>query len=142
MNSKKNLQKSIRETIIPESITINPEISLTAKTGTTFTKIILTASLVAIGLFFNACTAGYVATEPSYVEYSRPVQPSSMHIWIDGDWSYRSQSHSYVQGNGHWSKPVQGSTYIKGSWQSTPKGHQYSKGYWEKEGKQQKRHNR
>lgn len=138
MKSNKSLLKSILETRKSESFQIYPEVSLRVKAR----KIIFIASLAGIGLFFNACSTGYVTTEPAYIEYSRPVQPSSMHIWIDGDWTYRSQSHSYVQGNGHWSRPVQGSTYVKGSWQTTSKGHQYSKGYWKREGKNQRRNNR
>jgi len=105
-------------------------------------RIIFLTSLAGIGLLFNACTAGYVATEPSYVEYSRPERPSEYHIWIDGDWVFNNQTHAYVQRNGYWERPVQGRTYVSGQWQSTPKGKYWSKGHWQKKGREENRRNR
>ena len=105
-------------------------------------RIIFLTSLVGIGLFFNGCTAGYVATEPSYVEYSRPQRPSDLHIWIDGDWVFNSQTHAYVQRNGYWAAPQQNRIYITGQWQSTPRGKYWSKGHWQKKGYGENRRNR
>jgi len=96
-------------------------------------KFIYLASLAGILLFLSSCTAtGFVASEPAYVEYSRPVQPSALHVWIDGDWEYNRQSQVYVQRNGYWTKPVRGRTYVSGHWQSSPQGKSWSKGHWQK----------
>lgn len=114
----------------------------TMKNTQVLKKLIFLSSLAGIGLFFNGCTAGYVATEPSYVEYSRPQRPSDLHIWIDGDWVFNNQTHAYVQRNGYWERPAQGRTYISGQWQSTPRGKYWSKGHWQKNGHEGNRRNR
>lgn len=100
-----------------------------------FRKIVLLTSLAGIGLFFNACTAGYVATRPSHVEFSRPQRPSDLHIWVDGNWVYRRQTNAYVQKNGYWKQPRQNNTYVAGHWQSTSRGHHWVPGRWQKQGK-------
>lgn len=107
-----------------------------------FKKLIYLTSLAGIGLFLNSCTAGYVATEPSYVEYSRPQRPSELHIWVDGDWSFNRQTHSYVQQNGYWAAPNPGRVYVSGKWQTTPKGKYWSKGHWQKNGREENRRDR
>jgi hypothetical protein len=117
-----------------QSLLIVAKASTISKVGGNLKRIIIVTSLAGIGFFFTGCTAGYVATEPSYVEYSRPQRPSDLHIWIDGDWVFNTQTHAYVQRNGYWEKPVQGRTYISGSWQSTPRGKYWSKGHWQKKG--------
>lgn len=105
-------------------------------------KLIFMASLAGIGLFFNSCAAGYVATEPSYVEYSRPQRPSELHIWIDGDWVFNSQTHAYTQRNGYWAAPNERRVYISGQWQTTPRGKYWSKGHWQKRGSNENRRTR
>jgi hypothetical protein len=115
-----------------QSLLITTKAVAITKIGGGIKRMIILASLAGIGLFFNGCTAGYVATEPSYVEYSRPQRPSDLHVWIDGDWVFNGQTHAYVQRNGYWERPVQGRTYISGSWQSTPRGKYWSKGHWQK----------
>lgn len=114
----------------------------TMKNTQVLKKLFFLSSLAGIGLFFNGCTAGYVATEPSYVEYSRPQRPSDLYIWIDGDWVYNSQTHAYAQRNGYWERPSQGRTYISGSWQSTPRGKYWSRGHWQKKGHEGNRRDR
>ena len=104
-------------------------------------KLIFISSIAGVGLFFNGCAAGYVATEPSYVEYSRPQRPSDMHIWVDGDWAFNRQTHAYVQRNGYWAAPSQGRVYVSGQWQSTPRGKYWSKGHWQKRGRDENRRN-
>jgi len=107
-----------------------------------FKKLIYLTSLAGIGLFLTSCASGYVATEPSYVEYSRPQRPSELHIWIDGDWTFNRQTHSYVQQNGYWAAPNQGRVYISGQWQTSPRGKYWSKGHWQKRGREENRRNR
>jgi hypothetical protein len=92
--------------------------------------------LTGIGLVFNSCMGGYVASEPSYVDYARPQRQYDNQIWIDGDWGWNSQTHIYVQKAGYWDRPRQGQTYIKGSWQSTPRGKSWTKGHWQKDNQQ------
>jgi hypothetical protein len=124
----------VQETTQNQSLLITAKAGAITKVGGGIKRMIILTSLAGIGLFFNGCTAGYVATEPSYVEYSRPQRPSDLHIWIDGDWVFNTQTHAYVQRNGYWERPVQGRTYISGSWQSTPRGKYWSKGHWQKKG--------
>lgn len=101
--------------------------------------------LTGIGLVFNSCMGGYVASEPSYVDYARPQRQYDNQIWIDGDWGWNSQTHLYVQKAGYWDRPRQGQTYIKGNWQTTQRGKSWTKGYWQKDSRQkgnQQRNNR
>jgi hypothetical protein len=98
-------------------------------------KIIYLISLAIVALFLDSCFAGYVASEPTYVEYSRPERPSSQHIWIDGDWGWNNSTHVYVQKAGYWDRPRQGQSFVSGHWQTTPKGKSWSKGHWQKQGR-------
>ena len=84
-------------------------------------------------LLLNSCFAGYVASEPAYVEYSRPAPPSNQHIWINGDYEWNNSSRVYVQRNGYWDHPRPGQSYQSGHWQSSPKGKSWSKGHWQKD---------
>ena len=130
--------KFIQEISKNEPREINPENGVSAKgivanATRHFKKIILLAGVAGAGLFFNSCTtSGYVATEPVYVESVRTPQPSTLHIWVDGDWVYSRQSHSYVQRNGYWSRPYQGRTYKSGYWETTPRGHRWESGHWQR----------
>jgi hypothetical protein len=107
-----------------------------------FKKILVIASIAGMGIFLNSCASGYVATQPTYSEYTRPPQPSALHIWIDGDWSYSRQTHAYVQQNGYWTKPNPNRIYVLGQWQTTPKGKYWTKGRWQKKEREENRHNR
>jgi len=107
-----------------------------------FRKLAYITSLAGIGFFLNSCATGYVATEPSYVEYSRPQRPSELHIWVNGDWAFNRQTHAYVQRNGYWASPNQRRVYVTGQWQTTPRGKYWSKGRWQKKGREGNLHNR
>ena len=96
-------------------------------------KVIVVTSLAGIGLFLNSCVAGYVVTEPAYIQVSRPQRPSNVHIWIDGNWAWSRQSQSYIQRDGSWKKPNKGQVFIAGSWQATPRGKYWVPGHWQKE---------
>jgi hypothetical protein len=98
-------------------------------------KIIYVVILAVGSMVLNSCFAGFVATEPSYVEYSRPERPSTQYIWIDGDWGWNYQTHVYVQKAGYWDRPRQGQSYQPGHWQSNAKGKSWSNGRWQKQGK-------
>jgi hypothetical protein len=127
---QKDIQQATKQEPLSDAVK-----NLSMKYISRLNKIICLTLLAGMGLFLNGCLAGYVTTEPVYVEHSRPQRPSEMHIWIDGDWSYNSQSHGYVQNTGYWEKPRQGQTFVSGHWQSTPKGKSWSKGHWQKQGR-------
>jgi hypothetical protein len=92
--------------------------------------------LCGFALIFNSCMGGYVASEPSYVEYDRPARPSETHVWIDGDWNWNNQTHVYVQKAGYWDRPRPGQSYVAGKWQSSARGKSWTKGYWAKDAHQ------
>jgi len=94
-------------------------------------KIIYIALLSGVGLFFTSCEAGYVASEPSYIESTRPSRPSDLHIWIDGDWRWDQRSNTYKHNDGSWQQPRHGRTFVAGHWQSSPKGNHWVNGHWE-----------
>lgn len=97
-------------------------------------KLFYLAGLAVVLLVLNGCSAtGYVASEPAYVEYSRPARPSSLHVWVDGDWVYNRQTRLYVQNNGYWHRPNRGRVYVSGSWQTTPQGHRWQSGHWQRQ---------
>ena len=96
-------------------------------------KFILIIGFAVAVISLNSCLMGYVASEPAYVEYSRPVRPNTTSIWIDGDWNWNIQTHTYVQQRGYWDSPRPNQTYRQGSWQQTPKGKSWSKGGWQRD---------
>jgi hypothetical protein len=100
-------------------------------------KFIYLISLAGIMMIMvSACgTVGYVSTVPTHSERYRPAQPSTYHVWIDGDWEYNRTTHSYYEQPGYWEQPSQNTIYIAGYWQTSPQGH-----YWVK-GKHQKHNN-
>lgn len=142
MKNPKVLSENFQEMINCTPISGSKEVGFISKTGNHIKKIILIGSLAGIGLFLNSCMAGYVATEPTYSEYSRPQRPSDLHVWIDGDWVYNRSTHVYVQRNGYWEKPQQNRIYISGQWQSTPRGKYWEKGHWQKNTREENRRNR
>jgi hypothetical protein len=131
LSIKKNedLQNEIHLAISPKPFMIIRE-SNVGKYMKIFSYMVL---LIGVAVIFNSCIGGYVASEPSYVQYDRPQRPSETHIWIDGDWNWNNQTHVYVQKSGYWDKPRQGQSYVAGSWQSTSRGKSWSKGHWQKD---------
>lgn len=101
-----------------------------AHAGSHLRKLFYVVGLVGAGLFLNGCMSGYVESEPAYVQYNRPPQPSNVHLWIDGDWYWNNQQRTYVQHNGYWETPRQGRTYVSGSWQTNSRGTYWKKGQW------------
>lgn len=136
MKTNENLQRDLQDVIQCESLSGTIETSFVEKVGMNLKRIIYVTSLAGMGLFFYACAPGYVATQPAYVEYTRPAQPSGLHVWIDGDWRYSRQTHAYERRNGYWEKPNQGRTYVSGHWQSTPRGQYWVAGRWQRHDRQ------
>ncbi len=86
--------------------------------------------LVVSTLFFNACSPGYVASEPTALVMVRPASPRAGYIWRDGDWSYNRRQRVYVQKNGYWTAPRRNRSYQAGHWNNSPRGHSWKKGGW------------
>ena len=133
MKNNKDLKNDVQDSIKSKLLLNSSETGLISRAGVNFKKIIYIASLAGMGLFLNSCLVGYVATEPAYVEYSRPPRPNNLYIWVDGDWAWSNQSHAYVQRTGYWEKPRQNQTFVTGHWQTTAKGKSWSNGHWQKE---------
>lgn len=138
----KTNERDLQDTIQWEPLSGTIETSLVEKVGMNLKRIIFLSCMAGMGFFFFGCAPGYVATQPAYVEYQRPAQPSNLHIWIDGDWRYSRQNHSYERRNGYWEKPNQGRTYITGHWQSTPRGQYWVAGRWQRQGRERDNNNR
>lgn len=136
MKTNEDLQKDVHDEIQSKLLLNAAEISVTAIIKKHIRKAIYITSLAGVGLLFNSCIGGYIATEPVYVETSRPPQPSNLHIWIDGDWYWSNQSHTYVKRNGYWEQPRQNRIYVAGYWQTSPKGRYWKPGHWQRQGHQ------
>lgn len=96
-------------------------------------KLYFLAVLAVSLLMMSSCTTqGYVTSEPTYTEYARPERPSSLYVWIDGDWVYNRQTKVYVRKNGYWQRPSRGRTYVSGTWQSSPQGLYWQTGHWQR----------
>ena len=108
----RDLKKDVLNGIKREPLLNTAGRDVNAKFSKHLRNFVYISSLAAIGLLFNGCFGGYVATEPSYVEYSRPPRPNDLSIWIDGDWGWNNQTHVYVQKAGYWDKPRQGQTFV------------------------------
>ena len=117
--------------IQPESNTGAVETGIVSKVGNNLKKILVFGSFAGMGLFATGCATGYVETEPAYVEYSRPAQPSQQHVWVGDNYQYNRHSRVYVQRNGYWSKPNRNKTYTQGHWQTGPNGHYWVNGRWD-----------
>lgn len=132
MEKNRDLEKDIQDAIKMEPLFNTAETGKKSKVGRNLKTFMLVASLAGVGLLFSGCSTGYMASEPAYVEYNRPLQPSSTHIWINGDYSYNRQSHGYVQGTGYWAQPSRNRTYVSGRWQSSPRGNYWVSGRWQR----------
>ena len=139
MRTNETFQKFVRNEFSQDPSANAAGTSLRNKFRHHLKKIILAASLAGTVLILNSCTAGYMAYEPSYMEYDRPVRPNNLSIWIDGDWNWNNRSQQYYQKNGYWDSPRQGQTYMSGYWQSTSKGKTWSKGHWQSDGNKRNR---
>lgn len=87
-------------------------------------------NLLIIVLLINACSPAYVSSQPTYVAVERPQRPDNIQVWIDGDWMWSRQSHSYMYHDGFWTIPHHGQAYIPGHWRTNRRGSYWSNGYW------------
>lgn len=130
MKSNEKVSKTVSVIIHNESNSYESKMSFVSSTATSLRKYLVIASFAGMGLLATGCATGYVKTEPTYVEYSRPVKPSHQHIWVGDNYTYNRRTGVYVQKNGYWQKPVRNRTYNQGYWQSGPRGHYWAKGKW------------
>ncbi len=133
MKKTEDSQKFLQTIIKKEPLVKSAENGFNGKFNRNMKRFIYVSGFALMGICFTGCIAGYVDTEPVYVEGVRPMRPSETHIWIDGDWVYNRQSRSYARHEGHWDRPVQGKVYISGSWQTTPRGRHWNPGRWQRQ---------
>lgn len=88
-------------------------------------KLILFTILGVFFLLFNACSAGYVYEEPTYVEVSRPPRPGNDYIWIEGGWTWNSARRTYVQRDGYWTRQNNARYHKKGQWKKYKRGYRW-----------------
>jgi hypothetical protein len=141
MGTNESLQKVVQTEFNSDSSPNATRTSFSNKFGHNLKRIVLVTSLTGAALFFNGCSAGYVATEPAYMQYDRPARPNEYAIWIEGDWNWSNRSQQYYQKNGYWDSPRQGQSYMAGYWQTTPKGKTWTKGHWHADDHQKDNHN-
>lgn len=94
-------------------------------------KIIPMIGLCAFTMLFYACAPAYVTKEPTYFERERPLRPSPLHIWIDGDWKWNKSSHGYIHNNGYWAPPQRKKTFVPGYWARGKRGSYWKNGHWQ-----------
>lgn len=142
MKTIKDLNESVGFELDSRQLANIVESTIVSKGYKQLKRLFYITSLIGVALLLNSCVGGYIVTEPVYVESSRPPQPSSMHIWIEGDWFWSNQTHTYVQRNGYWVKPRPNHTYVSGYWQTSPKGRYWKQGHWQKQRNNNNRRNR
>lgn len=60
---------------------------------------------------------------------ARPPQPTTNHVWIEGEWVPRGNT--YVRQPGFWTVPEKDHIWVKGEWVRDPDGSSYwQPGYW------------
>jgi hypothetical protein len=133
MKGYKSFGKDVHEDINRDPESNAQATCINSKTGRNLKKFFYIAGIAGLGLLFNGCRVGYIANEPTYVEYTRPASPGNDRIWRDGDWAWNRQTHVYVQRAGFWEKPNQRRSYTAGHWQSNPRGQYWVRGSWQKQ---------
>jgi hypothetical protein len=133
MKKAEELPKYVQNVIKKEPLVRSSEIGFNAKFSKNLKKFLYVSGFIGMGFFFNSCIAGYVDTEPTYVEGIRPAAPSYTSIWIDGDWVYNRQNRVYARQEGHWGRPVQGKVYVAGRWEVSSKGRHWTPGRWQRQ---------
>jgi hypothetical protein len=142
MEKKEELQNEIDFGISRSPLLHIRETRIYAKMGKYMKIFSYLVLLTGIGLVLNSCMGGYIAVEPSYTEYARPQRMYDTQIWIDGDWNWNYQTHTYVQKAGYWEQPRIGQSYVSGRWQTTQRGKSWTKGHWQKDNRKNDKHSR
>jgi len=59
----------------------------------------------------------------------RPPQPTTNHVWIDGEWAWKNGGYVWVPG--YWTVPERDHVWIRGHWAHKPDGSSYwENGFW------------
>ena len=141
MKKNEELQNEIHYAISRNPVSNIQETGAFARVGKYMRIFSYLLLFTGIGIFFTSCMGGYMATEPSYVDYARPQRQYDNQIWISGDWGWNSRTHVYVQKSGYWDRPRQGQSYVEGRWTTSPRGKSWTKGHWQKDNKNNSRKN-
>ena len=86
-----------------------------------------------IGLLtgFNAVSHAqhiFVKVQPVAPVVERPVQPSPQHVWIEGEWVWRTDN--YIWQPGYWMIPRPHEVWITGHWRRAYGGWNWVPGHW------------
>lgn len=125
--------KSIRISIIVKNVqphAVNAQQNAKKYKEKNMKNYIRSLTIVSMVLLSGSCAPAYVSSEPTYVEVVRPQQPSAVHIWIGGGWTYNRHTRNYVQRNGYWAKPKRGRSYHEGYWRKSRRGSVWVNGHW------------
>ena len=72
----------------------------------------------------------FVASMPPEPSFNRPPQPSSEHIWVDGEWAWRNNGYAWQPGS--WIVRDPHKMWVRGYWHQRQDGQFYwINGYWE-----------
>ena len=131
MKNKETLEQEVVVGLPPDVVGLY-EIQSVSAVFRQFKRFIIVAAFAGTGFLMNGCAAGYVATEPVYVENVRPPRPTELHVWVDGGWKWNRHNHAYAHTNGYWSRQNNGRVYVTGHWQSSSRGQSWTPGHWQK----------
>ncbi len=70
-----------------------------------------------------------IKRRPHSQRYSRPMRPSSFHIWVEGDWMWSNGRYYYKQG--YWAVPRHGYSWVPGHWERGRHGWYWVNGFWQ-----------
>ena len=71
----------------------------------------------------------YVKVRPTVTVAVRPAAPSNRHVWVEGDWVWRSNA--YVWQAGYWAMPPRANdAWIPGHWVRSRRGSYWIAGHW------------
>ena len=72
----------------------------------------------------------FVASMPPDPAYNRPPQPSSEHIWVDGEWGWRNNGYAWQPG--YWVVRDPHKRWVRGYWHQRQDGQFFwVNGYWD-----------
>jgi hypothetical protein len=132
MEKQKESQENVREDGRKKAFLNVDRIGLNTLKYKCVKRYICIGGVAVVALLFSGCFPGYISSEPTYTETSRPSTPSDVHVWVEGNWEWNRSNQTYVHRDGHWSKPHHSRKFIAGHWTSSERGHRWVNGHWER----------
>ena len=88
--------------------------------------------LVAIAVSFSAVADAQFVVKirpEAPVIRVRPIAPSPRHLWVSGEYVWRSGRYEYVEG--YWAEPpMRRHFWVEGHWKNTRRGWVWVAGHW------------